>query len=281
MGYFSFLGYDEGMKKQTKVNIRVGGVCLILAVSGWLWFVYFVKTGKNIPVVENTEVIEKKINLPTKEEPPPVINIPEQVSSAKTVVMDTEKMQSVPFTSQAPRGQWSTAMFQDACEEASVLMAYAWTQGQTKLTAHEVDRDIRAMSAWEIKRFGQDVDLSPEDTAVLMREYWKWQNVSVQDGISKQDIINVLYDGAVVIVPTNGKALKNPFFTDGGPAEHMLVIIGYDPKQKQFITNDPGTKYGAGYRYDENVLYGAIRAYPTGDHLPIVGVRKAMIVVTK
>ncbi|KKU51956.1 MAG: hypothetical protein UX75_C0058G0008, partial [Candidatus Moranbacteria bacterium GW2011_GWE2_47_10] len=35
---------------------------------------------------------------------------------------------------------------------------------------------------------------------------------------------------------------------------------------KEFITNDSGTRNGEGYRYGENVLFGAVRDYPTGNH---------------
>jgi hypothetical protein len=44
----------------------------------------------------------------------------------------------------------------------------------------------------------------------------------------------------------------------------MLLVIGYDPLTRKFITNDPGTRKGAGYRYDESVLFDAIWEYPSG-----------------
>ena len=59
----------------------------------------------------------------------------------------------------------------------------------------------------------------------------------------------------------------------------MLVVTGYDAEKKEFITNDPGTRKGAGYRYPEQVLFDAIREYPTGKHVPITINRKAMIIV--
>ena len=38
----------------------------------------------------------------------------------------------------------------------------------------------------------------------------------------------------------------------------MLVIIGFDDKTGEFITNDPGTKRGAEFRYKYKILLNAI-----------------------
>ena len=72
--------------------------------------------------------------------------------------------------------------------------------------------------------------------------------------------------GHLVIIPTNGQALKNPNFTLPGPERHMLVVKGYDYETEEFITNDPGTRNGADYRYKKDLLFEAIRNYKTGFH---------------
>ncbi len=81
-------------------------------------------------------------------------------------------------------------------------------------------------------------------------------------------MISELKNGRVIIAPMNGQALKNPNFTAPGPINHMLLIRGYDPIKKTFITNDPGTRNGELYEYEENLLYSALRTYPTGYHEP-------------
>lgn len=189
--------------------------------------------------------------------------------------------QDVFFTVQAPSNNWSVKLFQDACEETSMLMASEWSQGNKTLSVEDVMRKISLMAKYEEVTFKSSVDLSIADTALMLRDYWNMNNVSLIRNASKEAIIDVLYDNAIVIAPTNGKALRNPFFTAGGPDEHMLVIIGYDPQTKEFITNDPGTSRGEKYRYKEDVLYDAIRDYPTGDHKPIEGVQKDVAVVRK
>ena len=59
------------------------------------------------------------------------------------------------------------------------------------------------------------------------------------------------------------------------------MIRGYDSDKGEFITNDPGTKRGELYRYDQDVLYNAIRDYPSGYHKPITRIEKTMILVWK
>jgi hypothetical protein len=189
--------------------------------------------------------------------------------------------QDVFFTVQAPSNNWSVKLFQDACEEVSMLMAFEWSHGNKTLSVEDVMWKISLMAKYEEVTFKSSVDLSIADTALMLRDYWNVSNVSLIRDASKEAIIDVLYDNAIVIVPTNGKALHNPFFTAGGPDEHMLVIIGYDPQTKEFITNDPGTSRGEKYRYQEDVLYDAIRDYPTGDHKSIEGVQKDVAVIRR
>jgi hypothetical protein len=79
----------------------------------------------------------------------------------------------------------------------------------------------------------------------------------------------------------NGQKLGNPYFSGAGPERHMLLVRGYDPIKKQFITNDPGTKRGENYRYSESTIMNSILVYPTGYHEPTDESLKGMIVVKK
>lgn len=186
----------------------------------------------------------------------------------------------VPFTSQAPSAKWSDDTFQNGCEEASLIMVAYWISGKS-LTKEIAEKEIVALSTYERKSLGHAVDTSAADTAKLFYEQYGTGEADVRYDISVADIREALAEGAAVIVPTNGQKLGNPNFKHPGPLTHMLVVIGYDATKQEFITNDPGTRLGKGYRYDEKVLLGAIRDYPTGKHLPITTDRTAMIVVWK
>ena len=80
-------------------------------------------------------------------------------------------------------------------------------------------------------------------------------------------------------MPVDGRGL-NPKYKAPGPERHMILIRGYDDDTGEFITNDAGTRKGEKYRYKYEKLFNAIRDYPTGDHVPVVGRIKKMIVVS-
>lgn len=189
-------------------------------------------------------------------------------------------LHNVPFAAQAPFGEWSDPRQQDGCEEAASLMAVSWARGETITPAH-AKAEILAISAYEQATYGTYHDSSAADTlSHIIKGYFGYENARLETDITKRALIDELYAGNVVIVPTDGRALQNPNFTNGGPDRHMLVVIGYDPTEGVFITNDNGTRQGAGWRYDEDLFFGAIRDYATGEHEPIVGRSKVMIVVS-
>lgn len=209
----------------------------------------------------------------------PVGPFPDRISEAEeeaivSVLPETELpgtvIQTVPFTSQAPGAQWGDPVFQNACEEASMIMAAAWADaGESLPPRGEIEAEIRSVSELAEERFGKkSYDTSAEDTAALYREYFGTGAVSVLRDLTLDDLRNILREGNVVIAPMDGRRLGNPHYTPPGPEYHMLVIIGYDAGTGEFVTNDPGTRHGASYRYAEDVLFGAMADYPTGHHLP-------------
>lgn len=187
----------------------------------------------------------------------------------------------VPFTPQAPDGHWEDQRFQDGCEEASVLMAIKWVKGES-LTLAEAKATILDMADWELRSYGVFADTNAQDTADrLIRDYFSYKKYKVSGDVTTKSIVAELTAGNLVLVPANGQKLNNPHFKAPGPKEHMLVVRGYDKGTDEFITNDPGTRVGEGYRYPTAVLVEAVVDYPTGDHLPTVSDKKAMIIVSK
>ena len=184
----------------------------------------------------------------------------------------------VPFTSQAPFAQWSDVVYQNACEEASIVMVMRWAKGKS-LTKEEATKEIVAIADFEQKMYGHFHDRSASDTAQLIIDYYGYLNIEFQSDIDTDDIKIELAKGNAVIVPVNGQKLNNPFYTPLGPIEHMIVVIGYDSETKEFITNDPGTRRGGQFRYSEDVLDAALRDYATGFHEPITQINKVMIIV--
>lgn len=195
----------------------------------------------------------------------------------------------VPFTSQAPFGEWSDPRHQDGCEEAAVLMAVAAAAGDSRfkiqgtiLDKQYAKEEIENIWDWEVETYGGARDTSAQDTAdrIIGRYFW-YKAYSVREIESGDEIARELMKGNIVITPMDGRKLGNPNFTQPGPERHMVLVRGYDAQTDEFVTNDPGTRKGELYRYPAEVFFRAIRDYPTGDHVPIVGVEKRMIVVEK
>jgi hypothetical protein len=227
---------------------------------------------KNIEEKEKQEEQEKQ-----KEEK---VEQKQKITIIKNTSTDKVK-QDVPFMVQAPHAQWDESKFQDACEEASLIMAKAWIDGKNHISKNDAEEAMNKMFSKEEELFGSDViDISASDTARLFQEYYG-HSAEIFNDVTITDLYRILTEGNIIIAPTNGKVLGNPQFTNGGPDRHMLVIIGYDKKNGEFITNDPGTRLGRGYKYKDSTLYNAIRDYETGHKKDIEGMKKTVIVIKK
>lgn len=190
-------------------------------------------------------------------------------------------LQNVPFTVQAPLGEWSDPRQKDGCEEASALMAVKWARGEN-LAGNEARGEIIGASDFILEKYGEYRDTSLSDTLDwIIKDYFKYQNAALKKGVLLADLIDELSKGNVIIAPMDGQALMNPYYRNPGPVHHMIVISGYDAAKKVFITNDPGTEMGRLYEYGENILFGAIRDYPTGFHKPALTTEKNIVVVWK
>lgn len=189
---------------------------------------------------------------------------------------------TVPFTSQSPFAQWSDPRQQDACEEASALMAMKWVRNLSIKDKQSALDEIFDIVNFESKNYGNFHDTSAKDTVErIFKGYYKYNNAKAIEVNSYDDIIDQLQNGNLAITPMNGQDLNNPHFTGRGPERHMVVIIGFDRGTQEFITNDPGIREGQNYRYNFDLFFNAIRDYLTGDHVLIEKTQKNMIVVTK
>jgi hypothetical protein len=209
------------------------------------------------------------------------VNVSEVISEPLPIVQELPTrhlISGVPFTVQAPFAEWYDPIFQDACEEASIIMAEAWVE-RTVLTRAIAKERITKLASHQKKQYGHSVDTGIDDTAKLLREVLGVDTSSVKRGIEIRDIQDVVSEDQIVIVPTDGRKLGNPNFKAPGPPRHMLVIVGYDRETHEFIVNDPGTRRGEGFRYPETVLYGAILDYPTGKHATATSKDKVMLMV--
>lgn len=214
------------------------------------------------PVIEETIPKQEEDAQETAE----VIDVP---SPSSVPEVDAEESLpasvnlAVPFTSQAPKGDWNLP-FQEACEEASLLMVHAYYEGKTGvLPSNMAEQDILDIVAFEEGFLGTYLDTTTAQTALLAEQYYGFEQIDVVEYPTKEMIQAVVASGRPVIVPAAGRALENPFFTPPGPLYHMLVIRGYT--EKGFITNDPGTRRGEAYVYAYDRLLSAMHDWNDGD----------------
>lgn len=255
------------------IFILLGGTYLFRAIIN----------GKDVSSI-STPQVQLPVIPPSPSGQSDQANQPNQSVSRLTNEITKEISLDVPFTVQAPFKNWSDPVFQNACEEASIIMAMGWINGVRTITPADANKQILDIVDFENKTFGYNADTDVLDVEKIFQNYFHYEDISVGEGITIEDIKNELQSGNLIITPMFGQSLGNPNYTAPGPIDHMLVVIGYNPLTKEFVTNDPGTQRGGGYRYGEDVLFKAIWEYPSSSisPQPPTGVlKKAMVIVRK
>jgi hypothetical protein len=93
----------------------------------------------------------------------------------------------------------------------------------------------------------------------ILREVYDLRAV-IHDDPSLADVKGLLAKGHLLIGTFSGKELGNPYYSNGGPVYHALVVKGYTASDR-IITNDVGTKRGADYVFRWTTLKQALRDY--------------------
>lgn len=167
---------------------------------------------------------------------------------------------SVPFTSQAPYGNWD-ALHEEMCEEATLVMAHAWVNG-IALTPAYAEQQLQLLAKWGTDNFGTYIDTSARQTAQMGQAVYGLKT-RIIDSPSAEDIKNEIDKGSIVIMGMAGRMLHNSNYTPPGPLYHMMLIKGYD--STGFITNDDGTRSGNSYHYSYATLMAAAHDWDGGE----------------
>ena len=201
---------------------------------------------------------------PSESEPAPE-STPSSPELPKAALLD------VPFLAQAPFAVWDE-LHQEACEEASLMMVQYYRTGKTFGSLTAADQEIKDLIAWQTNN-GYAVDVTVAQLAEIAWRYYRLDSGRVIKNPTTLQLKREIAEGRPVIVPAAGRLLPNPYFRSPGPLYHMVVIKGYD--NDQFITNDPGTKRGKGFRYKYQDLLSALHDWKRGD---ILNGEKAVLV---
>ncbi len=214
---------------------------------------------------------------------PNLAEIQETVVPAPTVIkadgLPNKHLIKTPFIPQAPEKNWSQP-WQDACEEASLLTVYYYSNNQ-KPSLETILSDYEKMFMYESDRgWTHDVNLS--QMSEMSRELLdikldEINNVTTE--VVKQNLAKDL----PVIITANGKTLykENKHFKSGGPWYHSLVILGYDDDKNQFIVHDVGTQFGEYFHYSYSIILESIHDFPLSGLKEDIdsGDKKALVLV--
>ncbi len=209
---------------------------------------------------DGNEYISSQINLPKNENNAKEESIKDTIGNSSNEVK-TQVVLNVPFADQAPNKNWGDP-YQEACEETSIIMANAFIKnnGTEDLDKSYINEQIIEMVSWQETNMGGHFDLDAQSTLELFQKFYNYSGGQVVVISSADDIKQYLSDGKIIIAPTSGRKLKNPYFTPPGPVYHMLVIKGYDGNN--FITNDPGVWQGKNFQYPSDNLFLSIQDLP-------------------
>lgn len=174
---------------------------------------------------------------------------------------------NVPYTMQAPYSQWGTQPWEDACEEAVTVMIDRFYRGvrDERLSQALATNLMQHVVNLERLHFGFDKDTNAEQIVTIINNYFPWEAEVVHDPTIEM-LEKEIDAERPVIVPIWGKALKNPYFKNGGPDYHTVVIKGYDRETREFITHEPGNGAGLDYRYSYATLMDAMHDFLPGNN---------------
>jgi len=228
------------------------GVVAMIAIGAGIYFAFF-GAGPQVTYV-TPDIVPINLSTTAPSDQPPV-DLPSAV------------LLPVPFTPQAPLGNWAAR--QHTCEEASLVMVDRYLRGDHSgalIDPHTADAAINQITAWK-----PAVDLTIEQVGEVANKNlgWAYQVVPADRLSMKQQLAL----GRPLIVGVRTHGLGNPnypgysthFEQPGWSVSHYLVVTGYD-QADTYVLNDPGLTRGHGYHISFDQLMHAIddldQAYP-------------------
>lgn len=215
-----------------------------------------------LPTLSAGQSPVSSVQSPTANPSPSINSIPEELNL------------DVPFTPQAPHANWDYT-HEEACEEAAVLMAGRYFRGQGISGADDAEKGLQEIIGWEKENLGFFESTTAEETVRVIKGIYGLNAQVIENPTVGQTKV-ALAQGKLVLSPSAGREIGNPFYKSPGPLYHILLIKGYT--KDKFITNDAGTKRGENYPYVFKTVLDANHDWNGGN---VGDGRKLMIVVSR
>ena len=229
------------------------GLVATIGIAAGVYFACF-GAGPQITYV-TPDLVPIDLNTAAPSDQPPV-NLPSAV------------ILKVPFTTQAPLGNW--AQRQHTCEEASMLMVDRYLHGDHStgtIDPHTADQGINQITAWKPAQ-----DLTIQQIGQVAQKYMGWADkvlpatrieMKQQLALGRPLIVGVRTHG---LGNANYPGYRTHYEQTGYSVSHYLVVVGYD-QADTFVLNDPGISKGHGWHITYDQLMHAIddldQAYPS------------------
>lgn len=187
-------------------------------------------------------------------EPIPTIGEGTEVSPT---VLPNQVLLQVPFTTQAPLGNW--AQHQESCEAGTLTMlVHYWQKDPSVVIDPRVaDATIRQIDGWKPRP-----DLTDMMLGELAQQHYGYSYRTIPN--NPQAIAEQLAAGRPLIAEVRTHGLGNPHYPgysryyeeQGWSVPHFVLIIGYD--STGVWLNDPGISWGRAYHISYAQLTHAI-----------------------
>jgi hypothetical protein len=165
------------------------------------------------------------------------------------------EIRDVPFTSQAPIGDW-TSPWSDFAEEAVITMAIQWWKNEDILSTEQAEATMLDIARYEEEVFGDALLADLAQVQKILKDFFGISSI-ILDEPSISDITTALDEGSIVIAPVNGQILLNSHYGDPAPENHMVLMHGWEGTG--FITHDPGTRHGESVNYEQEKILESIQ----------------------
>ncbi|MFA5076726.1 MAG: C39 family peptidase [Patescibacteria group bacterium] len=246
------------MKKRLIIYLLVAGSLLVL-----LLFIIVFRSQQpslvNNPTVDIDLITPVNINNDGDPVDPPTIDGEPLIN-----LMPETVYLAVPYINETLDSAW-TGPWKNACEEAVITMVEKYYLGDKTVTKEEAREFMQMLFDKQDELWGTNFNADAARMAQLIDDYTSY-GAKVVDDPTLESIKVELQNNQPIIALHYGFDLKNsniPFMPlPRGTSYHTTVIIGYDDKTKEFITNDPGdTVNGPNHRYDYDLFLNSLHDY--------------------
>ncbi len=182
-------------------------------------------------------------------------NHEEEIDKMNTLEELAFRIKEVPFTTQAPLGDWGEP-WNEFSEEAVMAMARLWYLDEQIISLDQIALMMKDIARYELEVFGSSTLSDIYQVQIVLKNFFG-MNSEILENPDISRMKEVLEEGSIIIAPINGKILLNPYYGNPAPSNHMVLIYGW--KENYFITHDPGTSRGKSYLYEQKNILDSIQ----------------------